>query len=83
MINNLQRKVIVVQDRDEAWNKMISRAIDYGWSVAFPQWESDIIDVGDAVIKYGKLLTMKSILHTTVDTKIKIELQRKLWYNKI
>jgi hypothetical protein len=83
MINNLQRKVIVVPDRDEAGNKMISRAIDYGWSVAFPQWESDIIDVGDAVIKYGKLLTMKSILHTTVDTKIKIELQRKLWYNKI
>ena len=83
MVNNLQRKVIVVPDKDEAGNKMIDRAIDYGWSVAYPQWESGIEDVGDAVIKYGKLLTIKSIIHTVVDTKIKIELQRKRWYNKI
>ena len=30
-------------------------------------------------IKYGKLLTMKSILNTVQDTKLKIELKAKKW----
>ena len=77
MINNLQRKVIVVPDRDDAGRKMIAKAVDYGWSVAFPQWGNDVTDVGEAVTKYGKLLTFKSILATIQDTKLKIELKAK------
>lgn len=80
MINNLQRKVIVVPDRDDAGRKMIAKAVDYGWSVAFPQWGNDVTDVGEAVTKYGKLLTFKSILATIQDTKLKIELKAKQWY---
>jgi len=30
-------------------------------------------------VKYGKLLTMKSILATIQDTKLKIELNAKRW----
>jgi len=82
MINNLQRKVVVVPDRDEAGRKMITRAVDYGWSVAFPNWGDDVVDVGDAIVKYGKLLTFKSILATIQDTKLKIELTAKKWLNR-
>ena len=82
MINNLQRKVIVVPDRDDAGRKMITKAIEYNWSVAFPEWGDNTKDVGDAVIKYGKILTMKSILATIQDTKLKIELNAKKWLNK-
>ena len=82
MINNLQRKVIVVPDRDEAGRKMITKAVDYGWSVAFPQWGNNVVDVGDAIVKYGKLLTFKSILATIQDTKLKIELTAKKWLNR-
>ena len=82
MIGNLQRKVVVVPDRDDAGRKMITKAVDYGWSVAFPRWGEGVVDVGDAIVKYGKLLTMKSILATIQDTKLKIELNAKRWLNK-
>ena len=58
------------------------QAVDYGWSVAFPRWGEGVVDVGDAIVKYGKLLTMKSILATIQDTKLKIELNAKRWLNK-
>jgi DNA primase len=82
MIDNLQRKVIVVSDRDKAGKLLIERAIDYGWSVAFPEWEPGIKDVGDAIIKYGKILTMKSILATIENSKVKIKLKENAWLNK-
>ena len=45
-----------------------------GWSVAFPEWEDDIKDASDAVVRYGRLFTVKSILDSieTNATKIKI-----------
>jgi hypothetical protein len=50
--------------------------------VAFPNWGDDVVDVGDAIVKYGKLLTFKSILATIQDTKLKIELTAKKWLNR-
>ena len=49
-------------------------AIKHGWSVSFPPWEEDIKDASDAVVRYGRLFTVKSILESieTNGTKIKI-----------
>lgn len=76
-INMLGKKVIVVPDRDRAGAKLMSAAINNGWSVSLPPWEEDIKDVADAVKKYGRLYTLATILHYQEDNKIKIELYKK------
>ena len=79
LINGLNRKVIVVPERDQPGQKLIDQAIEFGWSVAFPKWEESVADVADAVLKYGRLFTIQSILKTTESTKLKIDLNRKLY----
>ena len=57
----------------------INQAIEFGWSVAFPEWDDKITDVADAVLKYGRLFTIQSILNSTEHSKLKIELKRKMY----
>jgi len=79
LIENLNRQVIVVPDRDAPGEKLVNQAIEYGWSVAFPEWENGVNDVADAVLKYGRLFTIQSILKTTESSKLKIDLKRKMY----
>ena len=79
LINNLNRQVIVVPDRDAPGEKLINQATEFGWSVAFPEWEDGVDDVADAVLKYGRLFTIQSILKTTESSKLKIDLKRKMY----
>ena len=51
LINNLNRQVIVVPDRDAPGEKLINQAIEFGWNVAFPEWDNKVEDVADAVLK--------------------------------
>ncbi len=78
-IDALNRKVIIVPDRDRAGSKLIDQACDWGWSVSMPPWHDGIKDVNNAVLKYGKVLTMQAILNHTNDTKTKIKVKEKLW----
>jgi len=80
IIQNLNRQVIVVPDRDSAGQKLIDQAIEFGWSVAFPNWQKGVDDVADAVLQYGRLFTMQSILKSTETSKLKIELMKKKIY---
>ena len=80
-IDALNRKVIIVPDRDRAGSKLIDQACDWGWSVSMPPWHEGIKDVNNAVLKYGKTLTMQAILKHTHDSKTKIKLHEKLWLN--
>jgi len=79
LIDNLGRQVIVVPDRDAPGEKLINQAIEFGWSVAFPEWDKTVGDVADAVLKYGRLFTIQSILKTTESSKLKIDLKRKMY----
>ena len=78
LINGLGRKVIVVPDRDAPGQKLIDQALEFGWSVAFPDWEKNVDDVADAVKRYGRLFVIQSILKTTESNKLKIDLKRKI-----
>jgi hypothetical protein len=78
LIQGLNRRVIVVPDRDAPGQKLIDQAIENRWSVAFPTWQEEVADVADAVLKYGRLYTMQSILKTTESNKLKINLKRKM-----
>ena len=79
LIDGLGRQVIVVPDRDAPGEKLINQATEFGWSVAFPEWDKTVGDVADAVLKYGRLFTIQSILKTTESSKLKIDLKRKMY----
>ncbi len=77
ILRNLNRKIIIVPDHDKTGLQICDRALDLGFYVALPNWAEGIKDINDAVIKYGKLATLISILESATNSKIKIEIQRK------
>ena len=76
---NINRQGIVVSGREAPGEKLIKQAIEFGWSVAFPEWDNNVLDVADAVLKYGRLFTIQSILKSTESSKLKIDLKRKMY----
>jgi hypothetical protein len=77
IIDSIGKEVIVVPDKDKVGEQLIDSALEYGWSVSFPDWHSEVKDVSDAVLKYGKLFTLTSIIEAKQSNKLKIELARK------
>jgi len=77
ILRNLNRKIIIVPDQDKSGLDVINRALDLGFYVSIPEWDAGIKDVNDAVVKYGKLPTLLSILQSATNSKIKIEIKRK------
>lgn len=82
LINSLNREVIYVPDRDKSGRIAAQEAANNGWSIAFPSWDSDIKDINQASVKYGRLLTLMSIVTSAVSSKIKIHLLSKKWFPK-
>ena len=76
-IDRLQREVIYVPDSDKQGYKAINRAIELGWTVSFPIWMETCKDINEAVVKHGKLFTLKCILDARETSKLKIELKKK------
>ena len=81
IIDSLGREVIVVPDADKAGANLVNKAIEYGWSVSFPVWQETCKDINDAVVKYGKLFVLKSIIDSKESSRLKIELMRKRQHN--
>jgi len=77
LLAQLNKRIIVVPDQDKTGLTMCDRALELGYSVSLPNWEAGVKDVNDAVIKYGKLPTLLSIIQNATMSKIKVELQRK------
>lgn len=77
LMRNLGREIIVVPDQDQAGLELIDRAMELGWAVSVPEWPLGIKDVNDAVIEFGKLATLISIIKAKETSKIKIELAKK------
>jgi hypothetical protein len=84
IIDALGREVIVVADADKSGSKLVDAAIKYGWSVAFPVWQedTDCKDISDAVVKYGKLFVLASILQARESSALKIKLLSKRMFDK-
>jgi len=77
LLSQLNRKIIFVPDHDSTGLSTCDRALELGYSVSIPDWGPDVKDVNDAVVKYGKLMTLLSILQNATTNKVKIEMQRK------
>ena len=77
IIGRLNRKVIVVPDKDVSGMSICDRALQLGYQVSIPSWNDDVKDVNDAVKRYGKLATLLSIIQSATTNKIKIEMEKK------
>lgn len=76
-IKSLGKSVIYVPDYDKTGLAVIDRAMELGWAVSLPEWDNDIKDVNDAVIRYSRLGALNKILQNRETSRIKIELARK------
>lgn len=83
LLSQLNRKIIFVPDHDKSGFEACGRALDLGYSISIPNWERGIKDVNDAVVKYGKLPTLLSILQNSTTSKIKIEMQRRKFEQRL
>lgn len=82
IINRLQKQVIVCPDRDKKGGDLVQVAIQNHWAVAFPKWESHIKDASAATVKYGRLLTIHSIISSAETSAEKIKLTWKIEQNE-
>ena len=80
LLNSYNTEKIVIPDRDKAGKKLIDQALSLGWSISFPDWDKNINDVGDAVAKYGRMLTLYSIITSRCNSSLKIKLRAKKWF---
>ena len=83
LIRSLGRQIVVVPDQDEAGMKLIDRAVELGWGVSMPEWPDDVKDVNDAVIRWGRLATLLTIMQAKETSKIKIEIRKKWLMKKL
>lgn len=77
LLRNLNRTIIIVPDQDKSGLAICEQALDLGFKVSIPKWDDDVKDVNDAVVKYGKLPTLLSILQNATTSPIKIQLARR------
>lgn len=78
LIEKLGKRIIICPDRDEAGTELMLQAAELGWEVSFPPWHADCKDAADAVIKYGRLATVDSIIRNAVDNELKIKVRAKM-----
>jgi DNA primase len=77
LIRSLGKEVVVVPDQDMPGVELIDRAVELGYSVSIPDWPDCIKDVNDAVIEYGRLGALLTIMAARETSRIKIELRKK------
>jgi hypothetical protein len=83
LIRGLGREITVVPDQDQAGMKLVDRAVELGWAVSMPDWPADIKDVNDAVKRYGRLATLIHIMQARETSRIKIELRKRQFAQRL
>ena len=83
IINSLGAEVIVIPDQDSAGLTLFDRAAELGWSVAMPNWDPDVKDTADAVLRYGQLFVIVDAIKTAQQGEIKIIMAKKQQEHKI
>ena len=82
ILRNLNRTIIVVPDQDKTGLSICDQALELGFRVSIPNWDAHIKDVNDAVVNYGRLPTLLSILQNATTSKIKIQMARRKLDNR-
>jgi len=77
IINGLNKQVIVIPDQDRPGLELIKRAIEHNWTVAFPNWGSNVKDCADAVKHYGRMFVIVDAIKTAQYGAVKINIARQ------
>jgi hypothetical protein len=77
VISSLGAEVVVIPDQDRAGLNLFGRALELGWSVASPNWETDVKDSAEAVKRYGRLFVIVDAIMTAAAGSIKISMAKK------
>lgn len=77
IINSLGSEVVVIPDQDRAGLALYDRAAELNWSIAVPNWDSDVKDVADAVQRYGALFVIVDAIKTAQRGQIKIKMAKQ------
>jgi hypothetical protein len=83
LIRSLGKEITVVPDQDSAGMELVDRAIELGWAVSMPAWPKGIKDINDAVIEFGRLGALLTIMQSRETSRIKIELRKKTLVKQI
>jgi len=83
VINSLADEIIVIPDQDKNGLHLADRAIELGWSVAFPNWDDDVKDPAEAVARYSKLYVVADCIATAVGSPAAYSLYRSKLQQKI
>lgn len=78
IINSYDKQVILTPHRDNAGQSLIDVAMENGWAVSLPKWGRGIKDAADAVERYGRIVTMQTIIESAETNKFNIKLKRKM-----
>ena len=75
ILNTLPTEKIVVPDRDPSGAKLVRNAMELQWTVSLPPWyNTNVKDIADAIKHYGRIYTLRSILHYREYNQTKKEL---------
>lgn len=80
MLEQLNKRIVVVPDRDKSGSRLVQTSIENKWSVSLPDWNKQVNDISDAVSIYGRLYTLYSIVKSAEDSPLKIKLRAKKWF---
>jgi hypothetical protein len=83
LIRSLGKDVVVVPDQDMPGMELVDRAVELGYSVSMPDWPDHVKDVNDAVIEYGRLGALLTIMQARETSRIKIELRKRQLVKKL
>jgi hypothetical protein len=61
-IQSLNKTVIVLPDFDKDGRALVNLAVKNNWAISFPFWSHEVKDAASAVEKYGRVVTVLSIL---------------------
>ena len=78
LLNSSNQEKIVIPDRQLKNQELIDVALEQGWYVSFPDWETNIKDAAAATCKYGRLYTLATILNSKTKSQLQIGYKRKL-----
>ena len=76
-VNRSGKVPIVVPDRTNQGGKLVDTALTEGWHVSFPSWDDGIKDAADAVLAYGKLYAVWSIIDARTKNRLEIGVKRQ------
>jgi hypothetical protein len=82
LLKQLRKEIVLVPDRDAAGEKLVSKALEYGWSVSMPDYPPGIKDINDAVVQLGRLATLWLIVTAKKSGTAAIAVRAKQWFKE-